>query len=322
MSSRCVTLHNGVLMPIIGCGTFNAEGDELRNGLKTAFEIGFRHIDTAVAYENERIVGEALKQWFDSGSGKREDFFITTKLCMGYHRRHDVERSLKMSLEKLQLDYVDLFLVHSPMGTVFSDGKTMDYVGDHCIPDNVDHLETWKGMEDVFNKGMTRAIGLSNYNIPQMQRVLDNCTIKPHNVQDECHIYLPQFEIVEFCKKHNIAFTAYSPLGSPGRGTHPTANLGVDNSKQLNPLACQLAKEIAAKHGKSTAQILLKWLLQRDIIVVPKSTIPAELQENFNLFDFELRNEEMKALSELKTRQRIFPFWWARNHPQYPFEKE
>uniref|UniRef100_A0A5S6Q395 Aldo_ket_red domain-containing protein n=1 Tax=Trichuris muris TaxID=70415 RepID=A0A5S6Q395_TRIMR len=197
----------------------------------------------------------------------------------------------------------------------------MDLVDDHCVPDCVDHLETWKGMEDVLSKGMTRAIGLSNFNMQQIQRILDNSAVKPHNVQVECHLYWPQFELHDFCAKHNISFTAYTPLGNPGRITHSLTNIGVDVSKQREPLNDPLVKDIAAKHGKSPAQILLKWLLQRDIIVIPKSTNAAHMQENFQLFDFELGSDEMKAMNEVKTREKHLPFNWARNHPQFPFER-
>ncbi|KFD72200.1 hypothetical protein M514_01386 [Trichuris suis] len=301
MSSKFITLHNGVRMPTLGYGTWLSNGDPLRTGLKKALDVGYRHVDTAYLYGNEDIVGDVLKQWFASGSGKREDVFITTKLSAKYHRRLDVERSLKESLEMLQLDYVDLFLIHTPMGNKCSDERTMDIVNERCVPDPVDHLETWKGMEDVLNKGLTRAIGLSNFSIPQMQRILDNCSVKPHNIQVECHLYWPQFELHDFCKKHNISFTAYAPLGSPGRLTHPLTIIGMDVSKQSDPLNDTLVKDIAAKHGKSSGQVLLKWLLQRDMIVIPKSTSPAHILENFQLFDFELSSEEMKMLNERTT---------------------
>ncbi|KFD57716.1 hypothetical protein M513_01386 [Trichuris suis] len=302
MSSKFITLHNGVRMPTLGYGTWLSNGDPLRTGLKKALDVGYRHVDTAYLYGNEDIVGDVLKQWFASGSGKREDVFITTKLSAKYHRRLDVERSLKESLEMLQLDYVDLFLIHTPMGNKCSDERTMDIVNERCVPDPVDHLETWKGMEDVLNKGLTRAIGLSNFSIPQMQRILDNCSVKPHNIQVECHLYWPQFELHDFCKKHNISFTAYAPLGSPGRLTHPLTIIGMDVSKQSDPLNDTLVKDIAAKHGKSSGQVLLKWLLQRDMIVIPKSTSPAHILENFQLFDFELSSEEMKMLNEMSSK--------------------
>ncbi|CDW56730.1 Aldo ket red domain containing protein [Trichuris trichiura] len=313
MPSKCVTLHNGLPMPLLGYGTWQAQGDALRSGLKKALDVGFRHIDTAYLYENEGVIGEVLQQWFASGAGKREDVFVTTKLPWHYHRRADVERSLKESLGKLKLDYVDLFLVHTPLSTKASDGGRLELVNDLSIPDNVDHLETWRAMEDVLSKGLTRSIGLSNFNISQIVRVMDNCTVKPHNLQVECHIYLPQFELHEFCKRHNISFTAYSPIGSPGRGSHPLSHIGVDISKQREPLNDPLAKQIATKHGKSASQarILLKWLLQRDIIVIPKSTNPSHIVSNFQLFDFELNDAEMKALNEVKIRQRIFPFLWC-----------
>ncbi|KHJ49402.1 oxidoreductase, aldo/keto reductase family protein [Trichuris suis] len=299
MSSKCVTLHNGLRMPMVGYGTWQGKGDALRAGLRKALEVGYRLIDTAYVYENEDVIGEVLQQWLASGSGKREDLFVTTKLAMHRHRRADVERSLRESLERFKLDYVDLFLVHAPLSAKSSDGRAIDMVNDHCIPDVVDHLETWKGMEDVLSKGLTRSIGLSNFNIAQMTRIMDNCTVKPHNVQVECHLYWPQFEIHEFCKQRNISLTGYSPLGSPGRASHPVSHIGVDVSKQRQPMDDPLAKQIATKHGKSVAQVLLKWLVQRGIVVIPMSTIASQIVSNLQLFDFTFDDAEMKALNAI-----------------------
>ncbi|CDW56732.1 Alcohol dehydrogenase NADP+ A [Trichuris trichiura] len=233
-------------------------GDTLRNALRKVLDVGCRHIDTAHYYQNEDVIGEVLQQWFASGAGKREDVFVVTKLPWHSRRRDEVERSLKESLAKLKLDYVDLYLVHTAQrGAV---RKTFIY-----------------GMEDVFSKGLTRSIGISNFNIDQITNILDNSKVKPHNLQVECHLYWPQFELHEFCKRHNISFTAYAPLGSPGR------------SYQL-------------------PNILLKWLLQRGIIVIPKSTNPSHIASNVQLFDFELSDAEMKALNDVKIRQQNFRF--------------
>lgn len=316
-----VVMHNGVRMPIIGYGTWTAKDESLRRGLNVALETGYRHIDTAYLYDNEHIIGEELKKWFDLGKLKRSDVFITTKLPGFYHRAGDVEKSIKESLAKLQLDYVDLFLIHTPFPLKRGSNGSIEMVNDEIVPVDVDHLETWRAMEEVLKKGYTRSIGLSNFSIRQTQRIMDNCTIKPHNVQVECHIYFPQNELNEFCKKHDITFVAYGPIGSPGRKNYKLAALGVDFSKEPIPMEDEIVKSLAQKYKKTPAQVLLRWLIQRDIVVIPKSVNEERIKENFNIFDFQLSHEEMKSLRDIKTRQQLFIYHWARNHPMYPWKQ-
>ncbi|KRY45646.1 1,5-anhydro-D-fructose reductase [Trichinella britovi] len=323
---RTIVLHNGVKMPIIGFGTWLAwillcKGKSLSDALDIALETGYRHIDTAYVYENEDVVGDAVQRFLNSGKAKREDLFIVTKLFGGFHRGDEVEPALRESLKKLKLNYVDLYLIHTPMSFKKSDKELVKLVDDHIIPDPVDHLETWKAMEEVYKKGLTRAIGLSNFNIEQMQRIIDNCEIIPHNIQVECHIYWPQNELFDFCQKYNISFTAYGPIGSPGRKESRLGVLGVaDINKEPAPLEDALVKSIAEMHKKTPAQILLKYLIQRGMIVIPKSTNEGRIKENFNVFDFKLEESDMSALANRPIKKRLFNFYWARKHPDFPFE--
>uniref|UniRef100_A0A5S6Q9K9 Aldo_ket_red domain-containing protein n=1 Tax=Trichuris muris TaxID=70415 RepID=A0A5S6Q9K9_TRIMR len=312
--SNFLVLHNDVRMPSIGYGTYTMSGDELRTCLDTALQVGYRHIDTACIYNNEDIVGEVVSNWLTSGRLKREELFITTKLPGYCHRKEDVEPALLESLQKLKLKYVDLYLIHSPMGLVRGTNGTYAKVNGQVVVDVVNHLETWKAMEDVYRKGLTRSIGLSNFNLLQMERIIGNCSIKPHNLQSECHIYWPQHELKAFCVKHKISFTAYGPLGAPYRQT-PVEQGG----KQSHiPLQDPVVQSIASKLGRSPAQVLLKWLLQRQIAVIPRSRQEHRIRENFQLSDFTLDDSDMAALSNVTTTCQLFQFVWAANHPDHP----
>ncbi|CDW55126.1 aldo keto reductase [Trichuris trichiura] len=284
-------------MPMIGYGTYT---------------IGYRHIDTAYIYNNEDIVGEVLSNWLASGRIKREELFVTTKLPGFSHRKADVEPSLLESLRSLKLDYIDLYLIHSPMGMKRGTGEVYAKVDDQVIVDVVDHMETWKAMEEIYKKGLARSIGLSNFNLLQLERVVSNCSIKPHNLQSECHLYWPQNELLTFCRKHNISFTAYGPLGAPYRQKSNA------NDSACMPLQDPTVLSIASKLGKSPAQVLLKWLLQRGIAVIPRSTKENRIRENFELSDFTLDDADMAALSNVSVRRQLFLYTWALNHPDHP----
>ncbi|KHJ87526.1 oxidoreductase, aldo/keto reductase family protein [Oesophagostomum dentatum] len=227
--------------------------------------------DTAFVYENEAVIGKVLHEYFKSGKLKREDIFITSKLPLTAHAPEDVEKVFKMQLEALQVDYLDLYLVHCP--TPFQrdkDSFAPGFVNDMQVPAKIDHVETWHAMEKLYDSGKVKAIGLSNFNAKQVQNVYDHARIKPANLQVECHLYWPQTELLQLCKKLNMSLTAYGPLGSRGRK--------VFNAKMIwpegDPLTDPLVKELAEKHKKTPAQILLRHLIQRGIAVIPKSVKP------------------------------------------------
>jgi len=289
----------------MGLGTWLSKPEEVSNAVEVALKTGYRLIDTAYSYGNEKEIGEALKKVFAEGKIKREDVFITTKLHAQYMHYEDVVPILKSQLESLQLSYVDLYLIHSSCALKKVEGVKFPIENGLAVGDNVDYLETWKGMEDVYKLGLTKSIGLSNFSMPQIQRVYDNAVVKPHNLQLACHAYWPQNELYDMCKKLNIIMTAYGPIGSPGDRSG-SALKTPDNFNRPKLLEDEVVKEVAARYRKTPAQVLLRWLIQRGIAVIPKSVTPERIRENFDVFDFTLDPTYFEKLSNLKIRERLF----------------
>jgi diketogulonate reductase-like aldo/keto reductase len=211
MPTEYFTLSNGIKMPVMGLGTWLSKPDEVSNAVEVALKTGYRLIDTAYAYGNEKEIGETLKKVFAEGKIKREDVFITTKLHVQYMHYEDVIPMLKSQLESLQLSYVDLYLIHSSCAVKKVEGVKFPLENGLVLADNVDYLETWKAMEEAYKLGLTKSIGLSNFSMKQIQRVYDNATIKPHNLQLACHAYWPQNELYELCKKIKNSYDCLRP---------------------------------------------------------------------------------------------------------------
>lgn len=310
--SGTLTLADGKIIPQFGLGTWKSKSGEVRDAVFYALtEAGYRHIDCAHIYSNEKEVGEALKQAFSSGELKREDVFITSKVWNSYHSRKLVMRACEVTLKNLGLDYLDLYLIHWPMG--YKEGGEDLPRGPDGKPiySDVDFLDTWQGMEDCHKAGLVKSIGVSNFNSEQLQRVLDNSSIKPVMNQVEVHPYLTNEDLIKFCEERKVTVTAYSPLGSPDR---PWAK--PDDPSLMNEPKIQ---EIAKRHKKTAAQVLLRWSIQRGIVVIPKSFTKARIAENIDIFDFELSQEEMKTVSSFNRGWRIFAFDYLSDHPHYPF---
>lgn len=305
-----LTFSNGYKMPAFGLGTYQSRPGEVENAVKEAINLGYRHIDTAYFYQNEKEIGEAIQAKIKDGTVKREDLFITTKLWNNFHKQESVVPICKKSLENLGLSYVDLYLVHWPFA--FKEGDDLlprDENGTLLLSDT-DYLETWKGMEECVQLGLTRSIGISNFNQEQITRLLSAAKILPVNNQVEVSININQTPLIEFCKKHNITITGYSPLGQPGnRSGLPTS---LDHPKVI---------ELSKKYNKTSAQIVLRYILQQGIAIIPKSVTPSRLKENINIFDFSLTNEEMASIATIATGQRVARFADAKQHKYYPFEK-
>ncbi|KAK9301500.1 hypothetical protein QLX08_006130 [Tetragonisca angustula] len=322
MENNSILLPNGQLMPIIGFGTWQAKEEELQKALDIALEAGYRHIDTAPVYENEKIIGQVLKKWFDSGKIKRSDIFIVTKLPPSGNRPEDVEKWITRSLKDLQLEYVDLYLIHTPFAfekVSDEDLHPVDENGEIKLDLSTDHVKIWAEMEKQVNCGRAKAIGLSNFNVRQITRILNNSKIKVSMLQVELHVYLQQKHLVEFCKKQNIPITAYSPLGTRGL---------VKLLKKLEEIPDMLQNDVVLKvaksYKKSPAQILLRFIVQNGIAVIPKSTNPQRIKENIQLFGWELESEDIEKLSNLDLREagRICDFTMFKSikrHPEYPF---
>ncbi|RWR99051.1 aldose reductase-like protein, partial [Dinothrombium tinctorium] len=292
-------LNNGLLMPLLGLGTWNAPPNQVYEAVRYAIEeAGYRHIDCALVYQNEDEVGKAIKYVIDKGVVKREDLFIVSKCWSTYHSRERVLLGCKESLSKLGLDYLDLYLIHWPMG--FAEGGELmprDESGKIIFSD-VDFVETWQGMEDCYNAGLVKSIGLSNFNSEQIERILSMAKIKPVNNQVECHPYFNSAKLIDFCRKRDIVVTAWAPLCRPGyQGT---------NTQDYSLLEDAVIKAIAKKHNKTAAQVAIRYQIQRAVGVIPKSVTPSRILENSQVFDFELSAEEMAAIDKLDRGMRLF----------------
>ncbi|XP_077984843.1 aldo-keto reductase family 1 member B1-like [Glandiceps talaboti] len=311
--SQAIKLTTGALMPSIGLGTWKSKQGEVGHAVSTAIDVGYRHIDCAFAYQNEEEIGKVLQEKFNKGIVKREDIFITSKLWSTYHQPPFVKAGFMITLRNLKLDYLDLFLMHWP--TALKPGKGFlpkGNKGELCY-DDVGFVNTWQAMEKLVDQGLCKAIGVSNFNKEQLEGIV---TVAKHPiavVQVESHPYFSQNAMIEYCKSKNIVFTAYSPLGCPDRPRKFDAD-------EPQPLRDAVVREIAAKHKKSPAQILIRFQIERDLVVIPKSVSPDRIQENFEVFDFKLSGDDMTKLLALNKDFRLIHFDLMSKHPHYPFE--
>ena len=263
-----IRLNNGVEIPQLGFGVYQVPPEDTADAVSTALEIGYRHIDTAEMYGNEKGVGEAVAR---SGIDRGE-VFVTSKLNNGFHRRDDALRAFDQSLGDLGFEYLDLFLIHWPLPGI-----------------DVDYIETWKAMEEIYAGGRCRAIGVSNFQAHHLRRLFSETQVRPVVNQIEVHPYLTQEELRAFDADHEIVTEAWSPIA------------------QGKVLGDQAIVAIAERLGRTPAQVVLRWHVQRGDVVFPKSVSRERMQQNFELFDFELDGEAMGDLTALDRGERTGP---------------
>ncbi|MEH6853030.1 aldo/keto reductase [Priestia megaterium] len=265
-----VTLHNGVKMPGFGLGVFKVEeGPELVNAVKIAIKHGYRSIDTAAIYGNEEGVGRGIREGLKEAGISRENVFVTSKVWNADLGYDATIAAYETSLKKLGLDYLDLYLIHWPV-----EGK---------------YKEAWRALETLYKEGKVKAIGVSNFQVHHLKDLMEDAEIKPVINQVEYHPRLTQKELQAFCEKHHIQLEAWSPL------------------MQGELLNNEVLTEIANKHNKSVAQVILRWDVQNGIITIPKSTKEHRIVENASIFDFELTKEEIERIDELNQNHRVGP---------------
>ncbi len=261
-----VTLNNGVEIPALGFGVWQMEDlKECENAVIKAIQTGYRMIDTAAIYQNETAVGAAVK---NSGVN-RDELFITSKVWVQDHGYEKAKSAFQRTLDRLQMDYLDMYLIHWPYG---------------------DFLGAWKALEELYQQGKIKAIGVCNFTVEKLEELKANSTVLPVINQIELHPVFQQKELQVYDRENNIVTQPWSPLGN--------GNANLLNNEAL--------KAVAEKYGKTVAQVILRWHLQEGFVVIPKSVTPSRIEENFNVFDFELTENEMNIVRSLDTGKRLF----------------
>lgn len=262
-----IRLHDGNVMPQLGLGVWKASNEEVVSAITKALEVGYRSIDTAAIYKNEEGVGSALQH----ATLPREDLFVTTKLWND-DQAHP-RQALEASLEKLQLDYVDLYLMHWP------------------VPGKGQFVDAWRAMIDLKHQGLVKSIGVCNFQIPHLQRLIDETGVAPVINQIELHPLMQQRQLHAWNATHKIQTESWSPLAQGGDGVFDTT----------------IIRQLADKYGKTPAQIVIRWHLDSGLVVIPKSVTPTRISENFDVWDFRLDKEELSSITKLDVGKRLGP---------------
>ncbi|XP_072259183.1 aldo-keto reductase family 1 member C23-like protein [Pyxicephalus adspersus] len=311
-------LNDGHRMPVVALGTFNSNIsliNTVKEAVKTALDIGYRHVDCAYIYMSEKGIGQAFREKFSEGKIKREDVFYTSKLWLTFHQPHLVRPAIERSLAALQMEYIDLFIIHHPIS--FEPGDNLfprDEKGEPLF-DLVDFRQTWEAMEQCKDAGLVKSIGVSNFTRRQLEFILNKPGLKYKPVcnQVECHPYLNQKAMLEFCKSHDIVLVAYGILGSP-------IDSFWSEKHCLSLLEDPILISIGKKYQKSPAQVSIRYILQRGCVAIVKSFNPELMKQNFQVFDFELSKEDMKTIDGLNKNLRYWTYKMWKNHPNHHYD--
>jgi len=288
--SPVFTLNSNYSMPVVAYGTFRSDPGEVGPCILEAIKAGYRHFDLAHVYGNEKEIGVALKKAFDDGLVKREDLFITGKLWNSDHDVDIVPKACDVSLRNLQIDYFDLYLIHFPVCWKHTGLDTPSWGG--SLLGDTPLIDTWRAMESLVEKRKCKSIGVSNYPLMLMADLVTQAKIEPACNQIEAHVYYQRESLVNYCLARGICVTAHTPLGG-GQANAETWNTP-------SPLKDEVIDEIAKAHSKSPAQVLLRFLLQIGIVVLPKSVKSHRMAENIDLFGFCLTDEDMSKIQKLE----------------------
>lgn len=290
---KSYTFKNGDKIDILGLGTWKSDTKEIKTAIHAALDAGYRHIDCAYVYGNESAIGEALQQYFTDHNLKREDIWLTSKLWNTAHLAKDVKPALQETLDALQTDYLDLYLMHWPVAFQPDLKGFPEKSEDFLSLEEAPLEDSWEAMIALKNDGLIKHAGVSNFSQHKLEQLIKKSSEKPEMNQIELHPYLQQWDMLDFCKQNDICLTAYSPLGSKDRIPQMKA------PDEPSLLENKVINEIAEKHEASPAQILIKWAIDRGTVVIPKSTNPKRIQQNFESLKVELDDQDHQHIKEL-----------------------
>ncbi|CAI5665392.1 unnamed protein product [Oreochromis niloticus] len=326
--SHRIPLSDGNSIPLLGLGTYGdprtTPKGTARDCVKLAIDVGYRHFDGALVYFNEHEVGQAIREKIADGTVRREDIFYCGKLWNTFHPPELVRPALERTLKALKLDYVDLYIIELPMAFKDQDGNYIYHHTDLCA--------TWEALEACKDAGLVKSLGVSNFNRRQLELLLNKpglkhkpvsnqvipvCFLTPNDItmRVECHPYFTQPKLLEYCRQHDIVIVGYCPIGS-------SRDASWVNLKCPPLLDDEVLVSIGKKYNKSSAQVALRFNIQRGVVVIPKSFNPERIKHNFQIFDFSLTEEEMKAIEALNKNIRFVELLMWSDHPEYPFHDE